>query len=219
MSSQVVKPKVNLDGFRPIIRGFGLNTCTYSIPGIERSQILHNRTFWSLCFLVFTGTTLYFVTQSRRVYFRYTTQTTVDTVNESPQLFPVAVICNYSPCRFDRFIEPYLNYTNDYNATDRSTFSSAQTELLDNLYYSLDSMLIRCVCSGPNCSTSDFISPSYGRCYTFNAQSNHIYNGELHYNNENGDTGKLEFSLYAHSHQCVPFYADGEQSVRDIIPL
>ena len=127
-----------------------------------------------------------------------------------------------------------MNYTNGYNSTDRSNFSSTQAqhihtflqyklnhnESLDDFYYSIDSMLIRCVYNGANRSTKDFthfISPLYGHCYTFNAQSDHIRNGGLHYNNENGYTGKLELSLYAHSHQYVPFYSDGDVWIQNIL--
>ena len=234
MNSQTIKSNKNLDGLGKIIREFGMNTSTHGIPGIVRSKSIHNYVFWSICFLTFTGTMIYFVTQSIRAYFQYATQTTVDTVNEWPQIFPAVTICNYSPFCFDQFIGSYLNYTDEYNSTDRSAFSSAQAkrintflqsklnhnEPLDELYFSLDSMLITCVYNGANCSATDFnhfISPVYGRCYTFNAQSNNIHNGELHFNNENGATGKLELSLYVHSHQYVPFYSDGKQFVQDVV--
>ncbi|CAF1045286.1 unnamed protein product [Adineta steineri] len=72
-------------------------------------------------------------------------------------------------------------------------------------------MLIECVYNGENCSSADFvefISPTYGLCYTFNAQSSHINNGTIHYNNENGYSGQLQLDLYIHSHQYVPYLTD-----------
>jgi hypothetical protein len=74
-------------------------------------------------------------------------------------------------------------------------------------------MLIKCAYNGGNCSTSDFIqfiSPVYGLCYTFNAQSNDINSGKLHYNNENGYSGELNLRLYMQSQQYVPFLSEGK---------
>src|SRR4051812_13498924 len=40
---------------RSIIREFALNTSTHGLPGIARSESKHNRVFWTISFLIFTG--------------------------------------------------------------------------------------------------------------------------------------------------------------------
>jgi hypothetical protein len=115
------------------------------------------------------------------------------------------------------------------NTTDTSTFSAQQAlyiddflqyklnrnESLEAFFYPLSSMLIKCVYNGANCSVNDFVqftSPQYGLCYTFNSQASHINNGQIHYNNENGDSGELDLDLYVHSHQYVPYLSDGKNN-------
>ncbi len=215
---------------RSILREFSLNTSTHGLPGIARSQSIPNCIFWIVVFLSFTGIMLYFVTESISSYFQYETQTSVTFDAEWPQPFPAVTICNYSPLRYDQFIEPYLNYTNALNITntnDTNTFTSTQAlyvndflqykinagESISDYFYPLSAMLMKCVYNGLNCSVDNFTyftSPVYGRCYTFNAKSNKTNNGEVHYNNENGGRGNLELRLYAQSHQYVPYFSDGK---------
>ncbi|CAF1305218.1 unnamed protein product [Adineta steineri] len=226
---EIVKSESKLHQSRSIIREFSLNTSMHGIAGISRSQSIHNRIFWSIAILIFTGMMFYFSIQAIRAYFKYPTEISVEFIEEWPQAFPAVTICNYSPLRYDQFIMPYLNYTNTFNLTntnDTSTFSALQAEHISNflnhelnrnqslhdLYYPLEAMLIKCVYNGVNCSVHDFIrfiSPRYGFCYTFNAQAKHINNGKLHYNNENGKSGQLELDLYTHSHQYVPYLSNG----------
>lgn len=88
-----------------------------------------------------------------------------------------------------------------------------QNESLTEFYYPLESMLIKCVYNGANCSAADFIqftSSVYGLCHTFNSEAPHINNGEVHYNNENGFSGRLQLDLYIHSHQYIPYISDGK---------
>jgi hypothetical protein len=229
INAEALKPESTLEGHRAILRDFGLTTSAHGIPSIARSQSIHNRIFWSISFVVFTGFTLYFIIEAVLAYFAYPTQTSVGFSDQWPQAFPAVTICNYSPLRYDQFIGPYLNYTNALNLTntsDTSRFSAEQAlyindflqyklnrnESLNDFYYPLSSMLIKCVYNGDNCSVDDFIqftSPVYGLCYTYNSQANNINNGELHYNNENGDSGDLELDLYVQSHQYVPYLYDG----------
>lgn len=226
------KPESNsrLQRARSIVREFSLNTSTHGLPGIARSQSVHNRLFWTASLIIFTGIMLYFVVQSISAYYEYPLQTLVSFDNQWPQAFPAVTICNYSPLRYDRFIRSFLNYTNTLNltnTTDTSKFSQEQSqyiqeylqyelnrnESLDDFYYPLDSILMSCIYNGENCSTADFIqfrSAKYGLCHTFNAQSSNINDGKVRYNNENGYSGELELRLYAHSHQYVPFYYDGK---------
>lgn len=172
----------------------------------------------------------YFVTQAVLAYFGYPTQTLVSLADEWPQPFPAVTICNYSPFRYDKLIEPYLSFTNALNltnTTDTSTFSRQQAlyvqnyvqyklnqdESLDEFFYPLESMLIKCIYNDANCSAADFVhfsSSVYGLCHTFNAETPHINNGHIHYNNENGFSGKLQLELYIHSHQYVPYLSDGK---------
>jgi hypothetical protein len=230
IDAEALKPEPNFHRRRSIIREFSLNTSTHGIPGIARSQTIHNRIFWSLSFLLFTGIMLYFVTGAVMAYFQYPTQTSVNFIEGWPQAFPAVTICNYSPFVYTRFIRSYLNYTNALNlthVTDPSTFSKIHSvyvsyymqyelnrnESLNQFFYPLESLLISCIYNGVNCSAADFVqftSPVYGSCYTFNAKANNINNGEIHYNNENGDSGQLQLDLYAHSHQYVPYLSDGK---------
>jgi len=230
INTEALKPRPILQGHRAILREFGLTASAHGIPSIARSKSIYNRIFWSISCVVFTGIALYFIIEAILAYFAYPTQTSISFSNEWPQAFPAVTICNYSPLRFDTFIGPYLNYTNALNltnTTDTSTFSAEQAsyindfltyklnrnESLNEFYYPLSSMLIKCVYNGANCSVADFIqflSPVYGLCYTYNSQANHINNGELHYNNEDEDSGKLELDLYVHSHQYVPYSYDGK---------
>ena len=96
---------------RSIIREFALNTSTHALPGIARSQSKHNRIFWSISFLTFTGIMIYFVVQSLRNYFQYPTQTSVSIVVERSQIFPAVTICNYGAGRSDMSSAEYLNFT------------------------------------------------------------------------------------------------------------
>ncbi|CAF1274324.1 unnamed protein product [Rotaria sp. Silwood1] len=220
-----VEPLRNRQSRRSIIREFGLNTTAHGIPGIARSRSTHNCMFWSISTLIFTGITLYFVIESIRAYFDYLTQTNVAVVVDWPQYFPAFSICNRSPIRFDKFIGPFLNYTNSHNltnTTDNSSISSYQSlflmefvqftmnnnQPLKEFMYPLSSMLIECKYNGFNCTTDDFLtfmSPNYGLCYTFNAK---VKNRTLRYATDNGGTGKLELRLYTHTHQYVRFVAD-----------
>ena len=224
------EPKLKLQRSRSIIREFSLNTSTHGLPGIARSQSIHNCLFWTVSSIIFTGIMLYFVVQSISAYYQYPLQTLVSFDGQWPQAFPAVTICNYSPLRYDRFIGSFLNYTNALNltnTTDINNFSQEQSryieeylhyklnrnESLDEFYYPLKSIFMSCVYNGDNCSTTDFIqfrSPKYGMCYTFNAQSNYANDSRLHYNNENGYSGELALRLYSHSHQYVPFSFDGK---------
>ncbi len=227
VNAEALKPDPTAHRRRSIIREFSLNTSTHGIPGIARSQSIHNCIFWTASLLIFTGIMLYFVIQSIRAYFDYPTQTSVAVIVEWPQAFPAVTICNYSPLRYDRFIDPFLNYTNSRNITntnDTTTFTSSQAsyirdflqyklnrdESLNDFFFPLSSMLINCTYNGVSCSTNDFtwfITPLYGFCYTFNAK---LKNGTVRYNSDNGAMGLLELQLYAHSHQYVPYFSKGK---------
>ena len=215
------------EGNRSIIKEFSLNTTTHGIPGIARSNTIHNRIFWSISFVVFTGITCFFISQAIRAYFQYETQTSLTFHDEWPQAFPAVTICNYSPFRYDLFVNDYLNYTNSMNLTNTNNVTSKdqslyiyhflqyklnRNESLTNYFYSLDDMLIKCVYNNDNCSTKDFVeflSPTYGLCHTFNALSPSINNGSVHYNNENGYSGSLDLDFYLHTRQYVPYLTDG----------
>lgn len=213
---------------RSIIREFALNTSTHGLPGIARSQSIHNRVFWTLSTLFFTGIMLFFVIESIEDYFSYPTQTSVSFIVNRSQDFPAVSICNYSPLRYDTFIKPFLNYTNSKNFTntsDTSTISAIQSsyipdfliyqlntnQSLTDYFFPLKSMLMWCFYNGVTCQHTDFItflSSSFGQCYTFNAKMKENQTS-LRSTTESGGTGNLQFGLYAHSHQYVPYVAEG----------
>lgn len=235
IEAEALKPERTLRQNGPIIKEFSLNTSMHGIPGIARSQSVHNRVFWTISFVIFTSVMCFFIVQAILAYFKYPTQTSVEFVGQWPQPFPAVTICNYSPLRYDRFIGPYRDYTNSLNLTNttdkaKKNFTRTQgayidqflqsklnrNESLSDFYFSLESMLVKCVYNGHNCSAADFIQfklPLFGNCYTFNAQVEHINNGSVHYNNEHGMSGQLELGLYTHKHQYVPYLSDSTTPV------
>ncbi|CAF0800360.1 unnamed protein product [Rotaria sordida] len=212
---------------RSIVREFALNTSTHGLPGMARSQSKHNRIFWTISFFIFAGIMIYFVTQSIKSYFEYPTQTSVSISFERSQVFPAVTFCNYVGARYDRLIEPFLNYTNSINATNTNgttTFTMEQTVLLRDFLrvqlnagepltqylFSLDEILIQCLYNDKNCATNDFISflsSTYGQCFTFNAKKKTTNESNIRYTNDDGGSGNLILRLYAQSHLYVPFVA------------
>ena len=214
---------------RSIIREFALNTSTHALPGIARSQSKHNRIFWIVSFVAFTGIMSYFVVQSIISYFQYPTQTSVSIVAQAKEPFPAVTICNYCPARFDLMIGPFLNYTNAMNwtnTTNTSTFSLLQAqklrdylvfkinagESLTSVFFSLNIMLMECTYNGYACNASDFIpfiSSTYGICYTFNARRKDTQNYTIRNTNDYGGKGRLFLRLYTHNHLYVPYITEG----------
>ena len=213
---------------RSIIREFSLNTSTHGIPGIARSESIHNRSFWTISLLIYTSIMIYFITQSIIIYFNYSTQTSVTIIVARLQSFPAVSVCNYSPVRFDTFILPFINFTNSHNLTDTndtSTISADQAELIrvffqylfnsnssvNNYLFPLKSMLISCIYNGAACAHTDFIpflSAIHGLCFTFNAKIK-FNESSVRNTTDNGGKGKLQLQLYAHSHQYVPYISEG----------
>jgi hypothetical protein len=228
ISTKPIKVSRKVGQCRSIIREFCLNTSAHGIPGIARSQSIHNTIFWSICFLTFAGIALYFIIREIRSYFDYSTQTSVNMISEWPQHFPAFTICNLAPVRYDRFIEPFLNYTTTLNITktnDTTSISSVQAahigdffqmkinrnESLDEFFFPLNAMLMKCVFNGRSCSAvnfTSFSSSSYGLCYTFNAKLKNIKN--VRYSDEYGGSGNLNLRFYVHSHQYVPYIREGQ---------
>lgn len=214
---------------RAIIREFALNTSTHGLPGIARSESKHNCIFWAISFLIFLGIMIFFVTESIQNYFQYPTQTSVSIVVERSQAFPAVTFCNYAPARYDQIIVPFLNYTNSLNITntnDTTVFTFQQAVVLrqylveqlnagqsiDNVFFSIDIMLINCTYNGQLCTSDDFItflSSAYGRCYTFNAKTKNSNGSNLRYTNDYGGSGKLQLRLYAHNHLYIPYTTEG----------
>ena len=216
---------------RSIIREFGLNTSTHGLPGIARSESIHNRLFWFISFVGFTAVTIYFITKAILAYLKYPTQVNVDIVTEWPQDFPAVSLCNASPLRLDRFVQPFLNYTNAMNLSNVTNTSAIPQDLtrflhrflvdqlntntsIDSLYYTLPTILLKCTFNSMPCSATDFIpfySSSYGLCHTFNARMKNTSHNPVRNGNEYGGNGILELELYAHSHQYIPNFWTGKR--------
>ncbi|CAF3383250.1 unnamed protein product [Rotaria sp. Silwood1] len=225
---EVLEPLPKRQRASSIIKEFSLNTSTHGLPGIARSQSIPNRIFWSISTLAFTGIMLYFIVQAIRAYFEYPSQTSVSIIFEWPQAFPAVTICNYSPIRYDKFIDPFLNYTNSLNltnTTDTTNFTFTQSlyvrdflvyklnqgDSLKDFVYPLEAMMMSCTYNGLSCSAANFtwfLSPTYGMCYTFNAKLKNTINDGIRYNADNGGNGVLELRLYAHRHQYVPYLSN-----------
>ena len=223
----------SLSPVRAIIRDFSHNTSSHGIPGIARSSSTVNRSYWILSTLTFTAIMIYFITEAIRAYFDYPTLTLVTIKETAIQPFAAVTLCNYSPLRYDRFIGPFFNYTNQLNmtnTTDPSNFTEEQSlyirdffqfkmnrnETLTDYFFPLKSMLLSCQYNGLHCSSKDFIqfvSSMYGYCYTFNAQAKTIRNSTLYTQTENGGLGFLELELYIHSHQYVPYMKNGRSQL------
>ena len=216
---------------RSIIREFSLNTSTHGIPGIARSRSIGNCLFWTIALIGFATVMIIFIVQSFRDYFAYPTQTSVNVVVQRTQPFPAFSFCNYSPVRFDLFIEPFLNYTNSRNLTntnDTSTISAAQANYVRDFFrdswhkeknvsrflFSLNSIMIGCYYNGIKCNANDFtsfFSSKHGFCYTFNAKTK-LNDSRIRQTTDSGETGILDMQLYTHSHQYVPYIANSKFS-------
>ena len=214
---------------RSIVREFALNTSTHAIPRIASAQTKHNRLFWTIALLVFTGVMLLFIITSFQEYFKYPTQTLVTLVEDSRQSFAAVTICSYSWIRFDRFMEPFIKYTNERNLTntnDTMAFSALRLEYLedfvldrlnrnepmDEFFYSLRDLLIVCKYNRMDCSAADFVSfqtSHHGLCHTFNAKTNRIRNGSLLSTTDNGEDGILTLQLYSRIHAFIPQRLEG----------
>ena len=226
---QDLQPERTFVRRRSIIREFALNTTTHGIPRIARGRSKHNRVFWMVSVLVYTGIMLFFIFTSIKEYFEYPTQTLVTIDEDWEQPFAAVTICNNSPMRFDRFINPFLEYTNERgitNTNDTTNFTPLQAahvypfiyhkfnrnESVEEFFYSLDELLISCHYNGRPCSAADFVpflSSLYGRCYTFNGKTHHIRNGTVLRATEHDGDGLLTLKLYAHSHQYIPHLLNG----------
>ena len=234
ITPEALKPHPQLARPRSIIREFGLNTSTHGVPSIVRSQSIPNRLFWIVTTLIFSGVMFYFVEQSIAAYFTYPTQTSVSVVVERSQPFPAVSICNYSPIRFDRFIGPFLNFTNSRNltnTTDNSTITFQQANYIRDFFqylfngaqpvadylFPLEGMLLWCNYNGDDCNASmflPFLSSTHGHCFTFNAKM--VTNqSRTRRTTDAGGIGKLSLRLYAHSHQYVPYISTGKWNTDD----
>lgn len=225
---EALKPDPKLPRRRSIVRDFSLNTSTHGLPGIARSESIHNRLFWAVSFLTFAGIMVYFVVESILAFFSYPTQTSVAVTVQRLQPFPAVSICNYSSIRFDTFIGPFINYTNYRhltNTSDTSTITIYQynyiRDFVQQVFYDnesaipylfpLNSMLMSCIYNGVRCNSNDFLpflSATHGQCYTFNAKIKNQDNS-VRLTIDNGGTGTLQLQLYAQSHQYVPYVSEG----------
>ena len=223
----IIQNKIKQSRRRSIVREFSSNTSAHGIPGIARSQSIHNRMFWSISFIFFTTIMTIFVVQTIIDYFEYPTNIDVKITSEWPQSFPAISLCNVSPLRSDRFYEVVLNHiaalnlTNSTNSTTITTLITNYSRILitdklnrnesiEEFLYPLSSMLYTCIFNGQNCWEADFIpfmSAAYGQCYTFNAKLKNSENNSVRYINENGGNGFLYLGLYVHGYQY--FYSTG----------
>ena len=161
----------------------------------------------------------YFLIKAILAYFEYPTKIDVHFVSEWHQHFPAVSICNISPIRLDRFIEPFSAYMMKNNLTnvtitEISTYDHLRglgrflqdrinaNEPLGELFFALPSLMLSCTYNGHPCSATDFIpfiSSKHGMCYTFNAKLKDSQPGDgLRYVNQYGGDGKLSLTLYAH---------------------
>jgi len=221
LDEEIIKDKKKSNDYSRILREFSLNTTAHGLPGIARSESIHNCIYWSIALICFTGFMIYLIIQAILAYFNYPTQIDLSYDAEWPQYFPAFSFCNVGGIRFDQFIGPFLNYMNLTmdNMTTVLSFDqilligSFIQDLLNNngsmepFFYPLSSMLYSCSFNSEPCSSTDFIpfiTATYGLCYTFNAKLKNSNGTNIRY----GGTGKLELGLYVHSHQYLPYLID-----------
>lgn len=210
---------------RSIIREFCLNTSTHALPGIARSESIHNRAFWLVSFISFSGIMIYFIVTAIIAYFQYPTSIDISYVRERPQYFPAFSLCNGSPLVYEHIIGPLLNFSNATTSTSTNNtamfnesqvndlwelliYKTNKNDLSELYFFSLSSMLRVCIYNFQSCSANDFIpflSSYYGLCYTFNAKLQNNTYESVRYTNQNGGDGKLYLGLYIYSHQYVPY--------------
>ena len=214
---------------RSIIREFLQNTSAHALPGIARSKSIHNRIFWSISFIAFTGIMILFVVRAIMDYFEYPTKFDTNFVEEWPQYFPAFTLCHASGLRLDRVLGPYLNFTKSLNVTisnDTKVWSSRESSYIYDLfaakfsrnesileyYFPLSSIMHSCSFNSEPCSSADFISflsPAFGLCHTFNAKLKNSSSNSVRYANQHGGDGTLDMSFYIHNHQNIPFLDEG----------
>lgn len=217
-------------GWFPIIREFSLNTTAHGLPGIARSNSLHNRIYWSIALLAFTGFMIYLIVQAVRAYLEYPTQMDLSVAPEWPQYFPAFSFCNAGGMRSDLFLGALLNYTNALNLTNsndtsillpnqilsvanfvRDTVNANKS--MEPYFYSLSSLLYSCQFNSVPCNETDFIpfmTATFGMCYTFNAKLKDATYESVRDGNQYGGAGKLELGLYVHSHLYLPYLVDSK---------
>ena len=131
--------------------------------------------------------------------------------------FPAVSLCNASPFRLDRFVQPFLNYTNTSAIPHDLTrflhrFLGDQLNTntsIDSLYYTLPTILRKCTFNSMPCSAADFIlfySSSFGLCHKFDARMKNTTQNPVRNGNEYGGSGILKLELYAHSHFSLHYY-------------
>lgn len=215
---------------RSIIREFALNASSHALPNIVRSESIYNYVFWTIAFIAFTGVMIYCIIKAIIDYLGYPTSIDVSYSADWKKPFVALSFCNISPLRFDRFIEPFLNFTNTFNLTntnDTTTISENQADFIrpffiyemnqnhsiESYLFSLSSMLVSCYFNEKICKADDFIpflSESHGLCYTFNAKMKNSTSASLRRGNLYGDSSILTLNFYIHSHQYVPFIGNGK---------
>ena len=225
-----IKGKKKHRGCFTIIREFSLNTSAHGLPGIARSESVHNRIYWSVVLLGFTGFMIYLIVQAVREYFDYPTQMDFSIDAEWPQYFPAFSFCNVGGLRSDLFLRALLNYTNSWNLTNTNNISellpgqlsSASNFVRDTIngnqsmapyFFSLSSMLYYCSYNSVPCTAADFIpfvTSTYGLCFTFNAKLKNTTYESVRYGSQDGGSGRLELGLYVHSHLYVPYIVDSK---------
>ncbi|CAF0791854.1 unnamed protein product [Adineta ricciae] len=206
-----------------------LNTTIDDVPPSVYIKNLANNIFRTFSLSICLGCMIFLIFEAVRAYFQYPTQTSVSIIFEWPQAFPAVTVCNYSPLRYDRFIEPFLNYTNTFNLTGTSNateitkkhgqfirkfilYKINRNESMMDYLYPLDAMMISCMYNNIPCTVADFtwfVSSQYGLCYTFNAKLKPSLKKTIKENRENGLFGAFELRFYVHQHQYVPYLSNG----------
>ncbi|CAF1039325.1 unnamed protein product [Adineta steineri] len=225
---KIIKNQKKSNRYFSIIYEFSSNTTAHGIPRISESVSKYNRLYWLFATLCFIGLMTYFIIKAIIDYLNYPTQIDISIDAEFPQHFPAFTICNAGGLRFDKFIQPFLNYTNTLNITntnDTSTIFPEQipylfnfvNDLLNNngslepFFFPLPSMLYSCTYNSVTCTATDFvpfIAAPYGFCYTFNAKLKNETSENIRNVSDNGGTGTLELAFYVHSHQYIPYLTD-----------
>ncbi|CAF1626713.1 unnamed protein product, partial [Didymodactylos carnosus] len=169
-----------------IINEYLISTSTHGLKSLGLAYNSCHFLFWLLTFTFACGLMLYFIVQCLIEYYHYPTQTIIEITSETELNFPAITFCNSNPFRYDKINESYNNYLLNTNCSYINNDVYCMKQFINNLFnsnnqtqiinygYDINDLLVGCNYNILDCSNqskyTQFMSPSYGNCFTFNAQ-------------------------------------------------
>lgn len=174
-----------------LIGEWAMSSTSHGLPNFVRHESKVLKVMWAMAVLASWTYCFYLIITSIITFFNYSTVSSIKKINEAPTDFPAVDICNQNPFDGSK-LEVALNlkeYLNEYNASKsikdgKILADETLNELLIIIYrnqsyfdlneigYSLNTILKNCRFQGKTCNHSDFIRYQnfyYGNCYSFNS--------------------------------------------------